>query len=151
MIKRGILEALRFLATWLVASVLGSLVATLGFLIVLFLQEAPFLEGRPWTDILLYPLLTLFFASLMTPLPALVLYLVSRFIRVTLLNYLLLGTVMGVITAVMTASLMLAPVGGFSFTVAFGAVFLMVFLAICLPASMTGALVFYRQARQHSA
>jgi hypothetical protein len=151
MIKTGAFAAARFLATWLVAIVLGSIATVPGFLIMGLSQEGPFLEGRPWTDILYFPLLVLYFAALMTPAPALVLYLISRFIRATLLNYLLLGTVMGVITAAMSASLMNLREGGFSFTFEFAAMVTTVFLAVCLPASLTGAMVFYRQAKQHSA
>ncbi|WP_430512252.1 hypothetical protein [Pannonibacter phragmitetus] len=93
------------------------------------------------------PLFALIFAALTTPIPSLVLYLISRFIRVTVLNYLLLGTAMGLVTATFAASLMRAREGGFSFTFEFAAVFMGVFLAICLPASLTGAMVFYRQAK----
>lgn len=147
MIEKGAFAAARFLATWLVAVVLGSLVAALGLFIL-----AEFGDGSSrWTNILYATLFALFFAALTTPVPSLVLYLISRFIRVTVLNYLLLGTAMGLVTATIAASLMLIREGGFSLTARYGGVFLMVFLAICLPASLTGAMVFYRQARKHSA
>lgn len=147
MIQRIMNNIIMFLSAYLLAVLAGTMVAFLSFILQHILQEGFSFSSDDTRDIFYMPLVLLYFAFLLTPLPTLLLYMSAYFIPVTLINYVLLGTVMGLMVAFPASVLVSIPGYLKIWSAKFAWIYLKIFLSICLPASLAGTMVFYKQAR----
>jgi hypothetical protein len=148
LIEKILNASARFILAYMIALPLGA-VTVLFFIYVSTVFDEP---SSPDIDLLGELMMfgvMLVYGLIFTLIPAIIMFIIARFVRLKLVNYLLLGFLMAICTTYSFGNFLHTPSEEFKFTTEMAWRYIGVFFFF-LPASLVGATVFYWQAKRHA-
>ncbi|NTE88082.1 hypothetical protein [Agrobacterium rubi] len=148
MIEKILNASARFILAYMMALLLGAVVVFFIPYVITVFDGSPSSEFDPLGALVMFGVM-LVYGLMITLTPAIIFFIISRFVRLTLVNYLLLGFLMAICTTYSFGKMALMPSEEFKFTTEMGWRYVRAFV-LFLPASLVGATVFYWQAQKNS-
>lgn len=148
MIEKILNASARFILAYMMALPLGAVVVLFIIYVITVFDGSPSSDFDPLGELAMFGVM-LVYGLIVTLIPAIIFFIISRFVRLKLVNYLLLGFLMAICTTYSFGKLVLMPSEEFKFTTEMGWRYVRAFF-LFLPASLVGAAVFYWQAKKNS-